>query len=152
MRKDMYRRKNRIHSIHFDGTAPGMFHVVCCCKHRLHHFGKVEEQNVLLSDIGQITADHLTAIPLHFPEYALDTWKIMPNHLHILLYQTDQRKASSAALGTVIGSFKSSVTRRVNLTLKHFPWELWQRGYYVRQIEGNINPIREYIKHNHVQK
>ena len=56
----------------------------------------------------------------------------------------------NGSLGTIIGSFKSGVTRHIN-ELRGMPGaKVWQRNYYERIIrnEDELNRIREYISNN----
>ena len=54
-------------------------------KNRQHHFGDVRNGIMGLSDIGCIAAKFWQEIPKHFPFVTLDTWQVMPNHLHGIL-------------------------------------------------------------------
>lgn len=90
-------------------------------------------------------------IPNHFPAAALDSFVIMPNHVHgILLFTEDVGAAACPAqcgrartLQTVVGSFKSAVSRQIGVSI-------WQRNYWERVIrnEDELNRIRTYIDKN----
>ena len=76
----------------------------------------------------------------------------MPNHLHGVLFLPP---ALTAALGRIIGSFKSLSTRGYTRGVHgsgwpRFPGKLWQRNYYERVIrnEKELAGIREYIANN----
>ena len=88
----------------------------------------------------------------------------MPNHFHGIVWITRpcRGKARLAPTGgrfgrpkpgslpTIIGSFKSAVTKRIN-RLRHTPgFPVWQRNYYERVIRNDreLNAIREYIQNN----
>lgn len=59
-------------------------------------------------------------------------------------------KPVADSLPTIIRSFKSAVTRRVNLMLAFPESTFWQRNYYERVIrnEKELNLIRQYIMDN----
>ena len=63
----------------------------------------------------------------------------MPNHLHGVLLLGD----GAHPLPTVVGSFKSAVSRETGLLV-------WQRSYYERVIrsEAELEAIRHYILQN----
>ena len=85
----------------------------------------------------------------------------MPNHLHGILMIVGATPASpctsaiprgpaSRSISAVVGSFKSSVTRRIN-TLRNTPGApVWQRNFYDRVVrsESELTRIREYIATN----
>ena len=110
-------------------------------------------------------------IPRHFRDIVLDEWIIMPNHLHGILSiggeiirrgtacraptPTNERfgKSTSGSLPTIVRSFKSAATKRIN-QMRHTPGtHVWQRNYYERVIrnEAELNRLRRYILDNHVQ-
>jgi REP element-mobilizing transposase RayT len=53
-------------------------------------------------------------------------------------------------LGSIVGSFKSAVTKRVNENRGTPGVPVWQRNYYEHVIrdEGDLERIREYIATN----
>lgn len=74
----------------------------------------------------------------------LDAFVTMPNHIHGILMLTDTVKAGHARpLPTIIGGFKSAVSRRVGSAV-------WQRSYWDRVIrnQNELNFIRHYIDEN----
>jgi hypothetical protein len=59
-------------------------------------------------------------------------------------------KPVSGSLPTIVRSFKSAVTKRINKTRNAHGAKLWQRNYYEHIIrdENELNRIREYIANN----
>ena len=49
-------------------------------------FGRIENQRMILSKIGQIANDNWKNIPQHFPLVKLDVFQIMPDHVHGIIY------------------------------------------------------------------
>lgn len=100
-------------------------------------------------------------LPVHFPRVLLDSFIIMPNHVHgIVMIQTfnqdDVLKPVSShdtSLSTVMGFFKSDAARRINLDRKTPGAPVWQRGFYDRIItsEKALGNAREYIVNNPAQ-
>ena len=89
----------------------------------------------------------------------MDEWILMPNHLHGILFfcgdvderpETPRQGPSSGSLGTVVGTYKSVTTRRINRLRKTPGMPVWQRNYYERVIrnEREWNAIRQYIRDN----
>ena len=92
-------------------------------------------------------------LPQHFPNVQLDTFVIMPDHIHGLLW-LDGSTRDAPTLGKVIGTFKAWVT----ITWRNYHKDantpclshLWQRDYYEHVIrnEEDLNLTREYIINN----
>jgi len=91
------------------------------------------------------------AIPEHFKSVELDEFVLMPNHLHGILWFMDDREAvKRPALGSVLGSFKSAVTREINAGMGVRGALVWQRNYFEHIIrdDDSLESIRDYIREN----
>jgi putative transposase len=138
-------------------------------------FGHIENGRMVLNQFGQIVDSCWKLIPVHFPHVMLDEFVVMPDHLHgIITIATAQRidmspymdtarhadgRAQHAAplrtcvpgsVPTIIRSFKSVVTNRVN-QLRNSPGTvLWQRKFHERVIrnENELLKMRIYIQEN----
>jgi REP element-mobilizing transposase RayT len=91
-------------------------------------------------------------MPRHF-HVQLDAFVIMPNHIHGIVAITPGVGGDACVaptLGTIVGSFKSAVTKRINILRGAAGSAVWQRSYYehVIRAEHDLNKIREYIEHN----
>jgi REP-associated tyrosine transposase len=146
----------------YDYTLPGAYFITICTNAGECIFGEVIEEKLRLNQYGEIVNDEWikTAQIRSFIE--LDSYIIMPDHFHGIVIIKDTgtaRRAPTAerfskpvegSLSTVIRSFKSAVTRRINI-LRETPGQtVWQRGYYEHVIRHNekINLVREYIAYN----
>jgi putative transposase len=60
------------------------------------------------------------------------------------------QKPVAGSLATIIRSFKSAATKRLNELHENLPASIWQRNYYDHVIrnEGELNRVIEYISHN----
>lgn len=104
-----------------------------------------------LSEMGDLARECWQHIPRHFPNAGLDTYVVMPNHIHgivVITAGTPWRAptprqfggATLAALATIVGAYKSTVTRRIR-TLSasnslQCPPRIWQRNYYEHVIRS----------------
>jgi len=83
---------------------------------------------------------------LHFHEerYLLDSFVIMPNHVHVLFHPIDEHK-----LETILQSWKRSTAYEIN-KLRGKTGSLWQREYWDRLIrsEKHLTWTRNYIFNN----
>ena len=95
----------------------------------------------------------------HAEHAEMREWILMPNHLHgiIILVEREEyagfdslETARSGSISSIVGNYKSLVTRRIN-NVRRTPGErVWQRGYYDRIIrnEREFEAIRAYILAN----
>ena len=106
--------------------------------------------------IAEIAAEHWLRIPQFFPFVSLDSFVIMPNHIHGILFinkvETEEWKqnkfgSQSQNIPSIIRGFKSSVKRYANA--EKIPFE-WQERYHDRIISDNkeLENTRLYIFNN----
>ena len=79
-------QKQRQHRLPgYDYTQPGSYFITICTHEREHFFGEVKEGRMLLNAIGRVTEKFLQEISRRFSNSTLDTWVVMPNHVHLVL-------------------------------------------------------------------
>jgi REP element-mobilizing transposase RayT len=62
-----------------------MYFVTICTKDRVHYFGHIVDNTMILSDIGEI-CDHEIQQLNNRKTVDVHEYIVMPNHVHILLY------------------------------------------------------------------
>ncbi len=162
----------------FDDSTPGAYFVTICTHERECLFGDVVDEVVRLNGLGEVVQQTWDALPDHFAHVESDQFVIMPNHVHGVVVLMDDfpgvgathaspvvgvpgpARATHASplrngpkpnsIGTIVGSFKSAVTKHINhlrLTLGH---PVWQRNYYEHVIrdDRDLAAIRDYIAGN----
>ncbi|MFC1780124.1 hypothetical protein ACFLY9_00295 [Patescibacteria group bacterium] len=77
-----YRRYNTLRLAGYDYSKPGSYFVTINTKDMITYFGKVRNEEVILSPLGKLVKDNWLYIPTHFKFARLDTFEIMPNHIH----------------------------------------------------------------------
>ncbi|MCB0728074.1 MAG: transposase [Ignavibacteriae bacterium] len=149
-------RRKRLRLENYDYSLSGMYFVTICIKDRKNLFGKIENDNMILNELGKIAKNNWLEIPDHFPDIFLDEYTVMPNHLHgivgidkrndnLIPISTDRTKM---LLSKVIQQYKGAVTREFKKispnTLK------WLRSFHDHIIrnERELNNIRSYIRNN----
>ena len=122
------------------------------------------------SPIGEIVKAVWQSIPEHFPNTSVDHFIIMPNHIHGIIKVLGPRrvfvastlcavsppiseqfgKPVSGSIPTIIRSFKSEATRRVNQFKQTSGAKLWQSNYYEHVIrnEREYEAIYDYMLGN----
>lgn len=158
---DKYHRRS-IRLKDYDYSQPGGYFVTVCTKNRECMFGEIIDGAMDLNDLGEIVQKCWKDLPDHFPHIELDTFTIMPSHVHgiIMLHNnvgaqliapesTIQGMINHApTLGQIIRTFKATTTRFIRRDIStRFNW---QRNYYEHVIrnEKSLAEIREYITNN----
>ncbi|MCK6580382.1 MAG: hypothetical protein L6Q98_19990 [Anaerolineae bacterium] len=114
------RKSPRLHGYNY--SASGAYFVTICTHQRQHPFGHITDGAMLRTQAGEIAAERWYALPEHHSGIELDAFIVMPNQVHgIMVVLGDAVGADNAGvvptLGTVIGSYKSGVTRRIREAL-----------------------------------
>jgi putative transposase len=134
----------------------GTFFVTICAYNRAHLFGNIAGGHMTMSPLGYLLADHWRKIPSHYGNVSLDISVVMPNHLHGVLTQHSRCKddrPSAKDLGSIIGSFKSGVSRQAR-QMQILPNGLvFQSRFWDHAIrhERALERVREYIQNNPLQ-
>jgi len=169
--KKQYRYKN------YDYSQNGMYFVTICTKDREEFFGEIKNGKMELSEIGSIADKFWREIPDHLSFTDLDEFAVMPNHIHGIIeickegeietvgtgqcpvptvsMETTKPTGSKfghvtpKSLSTIIGTYKSIVTKTINLQIPNSGFA-WQTRFHDRIIrdDDELNRIREYIQTN----
>ena len=180
-------RRRSLRLKEYDYTQAGAYYVTIVLQNRLCLFGEIVNTEMQLNKAGEVAHRVWEALPDRFPMITIDTFVIMPNHLHGIIIinpsitvgaglvpaqspdpesavgaglvpaqSTDPLvPAQPAALGDIIGAYKSLTTVEYTRGVKTMKWtpfprRLWQRNYYEHVIRNDdaLRHIREYIIHN----
>ena len=175
----LFRNRFRHNSLRYSGrdySLPGKYFVTICTAQKTEWFGGVINGKMHLSEIGHLASQMWYEIPVHFPFIDLDTFVVMPNHIHgIIVINRSFRtpivgvlhatplppddttnlsnetmsiiSPKSGSISVVVRSYKSAVTKHVHILDNHFSW---QRGFYDTIIctTGQLSRIRKYILDN----
>ena len=142
----------------YDYSQAGAYFVTICTHKGQCIWGKVINGEMRLNEYGRVVeAEWLKTAKIR-DNVELDEFLVMPNHFHAIILIIDivgatrwvarATRLQSRSLGSIIGQFKSIVTKRIHkMGLRHFKW---QRNYYEHIIrdEHDLNKIREYIVNN----
>ncbi|TCD26672.1 hypothetical protein EZ456_11985 [Pedobacter psychrodurus] len=157
----------------YDYGKAGAYFITICCEGRLHRFGKVSGNEMILNESGTIAYNEWINLSDRFSNFELDVFQIMPNHMHGIIVLLDIAAVVGATLSVVqeedelnsatarvaptipdiVGAYKSIVS---NACLQLFKSQnktmgkLWQRNYYEHIIgdESAYQNISNYIKNN----
>ena len=141
--------RRRMRLPHYDYASPGGYFITICTRNRSCLLGEVIDGRMHSYETGRIVRTCWLDLPNHYPGVVLDTFVVMPNHIHGLFF-IEERPLSDHALPEIIRAFKSFSARRANEACHTQGRSLWQRGYFDRIIRGTISleKTREYISNN----
>jgi REP element-mobilizing transposase RayT len=171
MKKRLYKNKYRVDSLRLPGwdySSPGFYFITICTKDWANYFGKIRNGKVFFYQLGWITKKYLKQISIHYPDSRIDSFIIMPNHIHLILeikfrYQEMRNGAplrgyanqfgtiQSKNVSSIIRSFKSTVKKYANKNNIEFEW---QERFYDRIVNDEIGlySIRQYIRNNPIER
>ena len=141
MKNDLPKRKpNRLKG--FDYSSDGAYFITICTKNKEQCLSKIVGANIVRpSSIGKIIEKDILKIEKIYPCIFVDSYVIMPNHIHLLLrIDTIRRPMVAPTIATVIKQFKGAVSKEVGMSV-------WQKGFstilfvMMRIIKLNINTL-----------
>lgn len=143
----------------YDYSSDGAYFVTICTKNREQLFGKIEDGEVRLNDVGESVEHVWLGLPKRYQNIETDEYAVMPNHFHGIVWINGVGAPLAGAragtrpaptLGDVIGGFKSLSTVGYVKQSIHNPPKLWQRNYFERVIrdDAELDRIRRYILDN----
>ena len=164
----------------YDYTRAGAYFITICTHNRASLFGNIHNGAMYLNDWGRIVADAWIAIPDHFPHATPDAFVVMPNHVHGIVWLrtagddasvlTDDGRGEAClaptdatsnqksgfkthSVASIVASFKSAATKRINELRGTRGMKVWQRNFYEHIIRDDsaLHGIRRYIRDNPIQ-
>jgi putative transposase len=157
----------------FDYSQSVYYYATICTKDKEYYFGDIVKEKMTYSQVGKYAKQCWEGIPKHYPDTVLDTYQIMPNHIHGIIFikpvgvqnieperhnhmqrvenfqplQNKFQKIIPRSLGCIVRGFKIGVTKLCKQNGLEFAW---QRNFYEHIVEedGDLDDIRRYIKDN----
>ena len=124
-----------------------------CTNKKTCFFGEVIENSMILNSPGQMIASVWDNLPRRFDGVILDSYIVMPNHIHGIFILKE-----GLSLSRVVQAFKSVCTNEYIRGVhqqgwKEFDHALWQMSFYDHVIrnEKDLFRIQEYIVNNPLQ-
>lgn len=159
------RKKLRLQS--WDYSENGWYFATICTFKKVNWFGKIENEEMKLSEVGNIVNEEWLKTAVMRKDIFLDEYVIMPNHFHgILIIDRESNAASVGShcnvtlpvdsrfgpqkdnLSSIIRGFKGSCTNRIKrLGYTNFQWQ--SRFYdHIITNDKDLSNIRDYITNN----
>ncbi len=150
----LYRRTTRLSG--YDYNTPGAYFLTLCTESRRCLLSRIVGTGVLdgprieLLPYGEIAAKYINQLNTFYDNISVESYVIMPNHIHILLYIKEEGPS-----GTPVPTLQNSVVSRFISTFKRFcnkeyGKNIWQRGSYDHVIrdQSDFNAHLQYIYDN----
>ncbi|MFZ1024837.1 MAG: transposase [Limnoraphis robusta] len=130
----------------YDYSLPGAYFITICIDKRECLLGDIQDGNVIFSRYGEVVHFNWFNLTKVYPGIQLDSFVIMPNHIHGIIILTD----NSHKLSEIVRGLKTFSARRINQLRSLSGISVWQRGYYEHIIrnENTLTKIQEYILNN----
>ncbi len=137
----------------YDYNTPGAYFMTICTREhrcilsRIVGTGVLDGPTVELLPFGQIAQKYIRQMDDFYQDLSVDSFVIMPNHIHILLQVRDAGLPASSLQNSVISRFISTFKRFCN---KEYGTNIWQsRSYdHIIRDEADYNRHLQYIRNN----
>jgi len=108
----------------------------------------INRPQMQLSEYGVLIDNSINEIPLHYPDIIIDKYGIMPNHIHIILFNLHNDEngrliIAPTNISVVIQQLKRYISKRTGFTI-------WQKSFHDHIIrnEEDYKRIWRYIDDN----
>jgi putative transposase len=158
----------------YDYSREGAYFVTICTYLREWLFGEIVDGVMKPNEYGRLVEQEWLQTAVLRPNVELDAFVVMPNHVHGIIVITGDkpkignkvdnvgtRRAVSLpprrfgssipnSLSSIVGSFKSAVTKQINLARNTPGGVVWQSRFYEEIIRSQsmLDNIRQYIELN----
>ncbi len=155
-----HRRSIRLKN--YDYSQAGAYFVTVCSWNKECIFGEIVNGEMHLNEYGQVVSGEWQRSSIIRKELELDTFLVMPNHIHGIVFINACTSFNVVANGrsplqmkpksisSFVAGFKSAVTKQINQIRNTPGTPVWQRNYYEHIIrnENELHKIRQYIQNN----
>jgi len=142
-------------------ASEAWYFITVCVHERVCCLGEVIEAGLVdpyvrLSPTGKIVLSELMETQFLRPYMAIDTFVIMPNHIHLLIEihteprssQRPETQLNANSISVIIGQWKAMSTARIRREVdENFAWHTRFYDSIVRD-EVSLDRIRRYIQDN----
>lgn len=157
MKQFKSRKQNRLNDYDYSGN--GYYFVTICIDGCSEWLGNIINDEMIINSYGAMCQQCWADLPNHYNNLAIDTYIVMPNHMHGILIidsikQREGYKPSPTdklhSLSEIIRGFKTFSSKQINKIIKTKNKFKWQRSFYDHIIrdDKSLNNIRKYIVDN----
>jgi putative transposase len=132
----------------YDYAQPGSYFVTLVTHERRPILGALAGSGVKLTPSGEIVRRYWHMVPDRFPGVSIDTFVIMPDHVHVIVvFSLSENRRGS--LSKVVGWVKQRAAREIH-EIGHVHTQVWQSSFHDRIITDreSFTRFRRYILAN----
>ena len=144
----------------FDYSSASAYFITICVKDHCHWLGEIKNGIMCFSEVGNIAALYLQQIPEIRNNVLLETFIVMPNHIHFILEITENTseeirynqfgKPLSGSVSMIVNQFKGAVKKWCNQNgYADFEWQGRFHDHVIRN-DKEFKAIENYIIDNPV--
>lgn len=119
------RKPNRIKN--YDYSSANIYLLTICTQNRAHILGNVkageDTPTMELSPLGRLVEQAVLSIEAHYANAALETYSILPNHIHLLLRLDATDCDHPPTVSRIVKQMKEYVTKQCGKNI-------WQKGFH----------------------
>ena len=86
------RNRKRNRKLRFDYSTEAKYFLTICTQDRAHYFGKIIDNEMILSEYGEIVNTQIQWLEKQYPYFILHNYIVMPNNVHIFYAKYRQQK------------------------------------------------------------
>lgn len=137
--KKLYKEKKQYRLPNYDYSGYGNYFITINTQNRYKkYFGKIINNKIQLSEMGNIVDKIWNQIPIQFPDVLLDVYQIMPDHFHAII-----KMRSSENLTQLLDEQGYQINKspiKFKSAIINNPMELKQKtlGYIIRWFKGKV--------------
>ena len=138
------RKRNRLEN--FDYSSPCVALLTICAEKRRPIFGEVDGSllppTTRLSALGELVQQSICEIEKRYSSVKVDTYSILPDHVHLLL-RLEPTDRDPPAISRIVRLFKAAVTRAAGRPV-------WQKGFHdhIIRTEEDYQNAWNYVAYN----
>ena len=154
--RDIHHRRS-VRLQNYDYSSAGAYFVTICTWQRECLFGGIRDGVMVLNEYGEILNKCWHALPDYYSHVELDTFTIMPNHMHGIINIIGNVGAGLKpaltkrhGLPEIVRALKTFSAKQINILRSTQGRPVWHRNYYEHVIrnEKELYAVRKYIQDN----
>ncbi|MCO5225907.1 MAG: transposase [Thermomicrobiales bacterium] len=138
-------RRHRLRD--YDYTTPGYYFITFRTVLGRYLLATIEDDQFIPSPTGVAVSNLIHLLPNDYPQITIDSFAIMPNHVHLLIYlPIDQEPVSISAIVRTIKGRATAIHRRNTQDTAG----LWHKGFHdaIIRNDQHLAEVRRYIAEN----
>ena len=156
MSEEKYKNRYRITSARavWHDYLGGAYFVTICTKDREFYFGKIEDEQMCLSEIGKYADDQFRDVSLYYPYAEIPSYVVMPNHIHAVVMIDDRVLHNHAVCRDAIHRVSETemqekpTPNRGGITGRNNPMLYRSLGTVIRGLKARVT---HYANENHIE-